>query len=198
MNTLNMTYPHFVRCIIPNEVKTGGILDAHLVLHQLHCNGVLEGIRICRKGFPSRVAFGEFLQRYCLLSPVKVKEYANEPAKACAAILEEINLDLELYRVGNSKVLFKAGVLGKLEELRDVAIEKSIVVIQCYVRQYLAKKEYMDLLVKQLAIGVLQRNMRVYIEIRSWPWMKLYEQLVPYIEFLKEQVREFLHLIHMF
>ena len=43
MKTLDATHPHFVRCIIPNELKTGGVLDAHLVLHQLHCNGVLEG-----------------------------------------------------------------------------------------------------------------------------------------------------------
>ena len=38
-------------------------LDAHLVLHQLQCNGVLEGIRICRKGFPSRMLYPEFKQR---------------------------------------------------------------------------------------------------------------------------------------
>ncbi|CAF1675699.1 unnamed protein product, partial [Adineta ricciae] len=35
MTNLRSTHPHFVRCIIPNEVKTGGILDSHLVLHQL-------------------------------------------------------------------------------------------------------------------------------------------------------------------
>ena len=39
-------------------------LDAHLVLHQLQCNGVLEGIRICRKGFPNRMLYPEFKQRY--------------------------------------------------------------------------------------------------------------------------------------
>ncbi len=38
-------------------------LDSHLVLHQLRCNGVLEGIRICRKGFPSRMIYSEFKQR---------------------------------------------------------------------------------------------------------------------------------------
>jgi len=58
MNTLKLTSPHFVRCIIPNEIKTGGVLDPHLVMHQLHCNGVLEGIRICRKGFPNRMIYG--------------------------------------------------------------------------------------------------------------------------------------------
>lgn len=39
-------------------------MDHHLVLHQLRCNGVLEGIRICRKGFPSRILYGDFRQRY--------------------------------------------------------------------------------------------------------------------------------------
>ena len=63
MTTLRNTTPHFVRCIIPNEMKRSGVIDAHLVLRQLRCNGVLEGIRICRKGFPNRLLYQEFRQR---------------------------------------------------------------------------------------------------------------------------------------
>ena len=63
MNTLNCTSPNFVRCIIPNHEKRAGKIDANLVLDQLRCNGVLEGIRICRQGFPNRILFQEFRQR---------------------------------------------------------------------------------------------------------------------------------------
>ena len=64
MTNLRSTHPHFVRCIIPNETKTPGAMENPLVMHQLRCNGVLEGIRICRKGFPNRIQYGDFKQRY--------------------------------------------------------------------------------------------------------------------------------------
>ena len=48
MNNLHSTHPHFVRCIIPNEIKKSGHIDAPLVMHQLNCNGVLEGERNMR------------------------------------------------------------------------------------------------------------------------------------------------------
>lgn len=46
-----------------NISSQAGKLDANLVLEQLRCNGVLEGIRICRQGFPNRIVFQEFRQR---------------------------------------------------------------------------------------------------------------------------------------
>lgn len=44
-------------------------MDNPLVMHQLRCNGVLEGIRICRKGFPNRILYGDFRQRWVQGTP---------------------------------------------------------------------------------------------------------------------------------
>lgn len=47
----------------PYPALSPGVMDHYLVMHQLRCNGVLEGIRICRKGFPSRILYADFKQR---------------------------------------------------------------------------------------------------------------------------------------
>nr|CAI5869294.1 unnamed protein product [Callosobruchus analis] len=98
MTTLRSTQPHFVRCIIPNELKQPGVIDSHLVMHQLTCNGVLEGIRICRKGFPNRMVYPDFKLRYMILAPATMAK-EKDPKEAARKCLEEIGLDPDSYRI---------------------------------------------------------------------------------------------------
>ncbi|XP_023023728.1 myosin heavy chain isoform X45 [Leptinotarsa decemlineata] len=178
MTTLRSTQPHFVRCIIPNELKQPGVIDSHLVMHQLTCNGVLEGIRICRKGFPNRMVYPDFKLRYMILAPAtmaKEKE-AKEAARKC---LEEIGLDADSYRVGHTKVFFRAGVLGQMEELRDERLGKIVTWMQSWVRGYLSRKEFKKLQEQRLALQVCQRNLRKYLKLRTWPWYKLWQKVRP-------------------
>ncbi|CAG9865468.1 unnamed protein product [Phyllotreta striolata] len=102
MTTLRSTQPHFVRCIIPNELKQPGVIDSHLVMHQLTCNGVLEGIRICRKGFPNRMVYPDFKLRYMILAPATMTR-EKDPKEAARKCLEEVGLDPDSYRVGHTK-----------------------------------------------------------------------------------------------
>ncbi len=84
-----------------------GILDAGLVMHQLTCNGVLEGIRICRKGFPNRTLHPDFKFRYSILAADAAKE-GKDPkdssAKILAKIVKDGSLTEENFRVGLTKV----------------------------------------------------------------------------------------------
>lgn len=89
MVTLRNTNPNFVRCIIPNHEKRSGKIDAPLVLDQLRCNGVLEGIRICRQGFPNRIPFQEFRQRYELLTPNVIPKGFMDGKIACEKMVKK-------------------------------------------------------------------------------------------------------------
>lgn len=178
MTTLRATQPHFVRCIIPNEMKQPGVIDSHLVMHQLTCNGVLEGIRICRKGFPNRMVYPDFKLRYMILAPAAM---ANEPdpKKAAQKCFDEVGLDPDMYRIGHTKVFFRAGVLGQMEEFRDERLSKIVSWMQAYIRGYLSRKDYKKLQEQRLALVVVQRNLRKYLQIRTWPWWKLWQKVKP-------------------
>ncbi|KAK2109874.1 hypothetical protein P7K49_009620 [Saguinus oedipus] len=117
MTNLRATQPHFVRCIVPNENKTpgshpglawlgaGGVMDAFLVLHQLRCNGVLEGIRICRQGFPNRLLYTDFRQRYRILNPSAIPDDTfMDSRKATEKLLGSLDLDHTQYQLGHTKV----------------------------------------------------------------------------------------------
>merc|ERR1712088_1089487 len=118
MKTLEATDPAFIRCVVPNTIKKPGFVDAGLVMHQYQCNGVLAGIAICRKGFPNRLVYAEFKARYNILAANECKK-AKKDKDAAAAVLTKINLDSEKYRLGHTKVFFRAGILGYMEEVRE-------------------------------------------------------------------------------
>merc|ERR1712241_1571086 len=127
MNNLHSTHPHFVRCIIPNEIKKSGHIDAPLVMHQLNCNGVLEGIRICMLGLPNKVPHADFMSRYSIIAPKTFSDLAGD-AKSCAAkALVEVGMDADSFRCGKTKIMFRAGMLSTLEEIREGALSKIFV-----------------------------------------------------------------------
>ncbi|CAF91435.1 unnamed protein product, partial [Tetraodon nigroviridis] len=105
MTNLRSTHPHFVRCIIPNETKTPGAMEHPLVMHQLRCNGVLEGIRICRKGFPNRILYGDFKQRYRILNPAAIPEgQFIDSRKGAEKLLGSLDIDHNQYKFGHTKI----------------------------------------------------------------------------------------------
>ncbi|XP_049600937.1 myosin heavy chain, fast skeletal muscle-like [Syngnathus scovelli] len=183
MTNLRSTHPHFVRCLIPNEVKTPGIMDNQLVIHQLRCNGVLEGIRICTKGFPSRILYADFKQRYRILNASAIPEgQFIDGKKASEKLLGSIDVDHTQYRFGTTKVFFKAGLLGTLEELRDEKLASLVTQTQAVCRGYLMRKEYINLIAQKDCVWILQYNLRSFMNVKHWPWMKLFFKIKPLLK----------------
>ncbi|XP_047497306.1 myosin heavy chain, muscle-like [Penaeus chinensis] len=178
MKTLNATHPHFIRCIVPNEFKKPGAVDSGLIMHQLTCNGVLEGIRICQKGFPNRMPYPDFKQRYNILAAQEMIE-AKEDKKAAEACFKKAGLDPELYRCGNTKVFFRAGVLGRLEEIREDRVVHLLTWFQAWVRGYISRKFYSKMQKQRTALIVVQRNLRKFKIMRAWLWYELWIKLKP-------------------
>ncbi|XP_071763121.1 myosin-7-like [Centroberyx gerrardi] len=180
MTNLRSTHPHFVRCIIPNETKTPGAMENPLVMHQLRCNGVLEGIRICRKGFPNRILYGDFRQRYRILNPAAIPEgQFIDSRKGAEKLLGSLDIDHNQYKFGHTKVFFKAGLLGLLEEMRDERLSKIITGIQARSRGLLSRIEYQKMVERRDALLVIQWNVRAFMVVKNWPWMKLYFKIKP-------------------
>merc|ERR1719233_2315176 len=185
MVTLRNTNPNFVRCIILNHEKKAGKINAPLVLDQLRCNGVLEGIRICRQGFPNRIPFQEFRQRYELLTPNVIPKGFMDGKKACEKMIEALELDPGLFRIGQSKIFFRAGVLAHLEEERDLRITDLVVKFQAYCRGLLARRNYQKRVQQLNAIRILQRNCAAYLKLRNWQWWRLYTKVKPLLQVTK-------------
>ncbi|CAL8369949.1 unnamed protein product [Lota lota] len=183
MANLRSTQPHFVRCIIPNETKSPGVMQPFLVLHQLRCNGVLEGIRICRKGFPNRILYAEFKERYRILSPSVIPEDSFvDSRKAVEKLLGCLDIDHSQYKFGQSKVFFKAGLLGLLEDMRDSQLSKILTTVQAICRRKLMMVELKRMAREWEAVTVIQFNLRAFYTVRTWPWMMLFYKLRPLLK----------------
>ncbi|KHJ98009.1 myosin head [Oesophagostomum dentatum] len=189
MNMLYQTHPHFIRCIIPNEKKTSGLIDSALVLNQLTCNGVLEGIRICRKGFPNRMLYDDFKHRYACLAAEKAKSSDDVKVASIAitdALVTEGHLKDEEFKIGNTKVFFKAGILARLEDRRDEILKVIMTNFQSRVRWYLGLTDLRRRMQQQAGLLILQRNVRSWCTLRTWEWFKLYGKVKPLLKAGKE------------
>lgn len=184
MLQLESTEPHFVRCILPNLSKRPNKFDKELVLHQLRCNGVLEGIRIARAGYPNKMTFEEFFNRYSILNSSEVVFTKNMKTNS-EIILKHIQLDPEVYKIGITKLFFKNGILGKLEELRDAGLKNAFTSFQSMVRGQLARKRIEKQIAVIRASQVLARNFEKLDKLVNKgesPWLKLFLGLKPMLE----------------
>jgi len=178
MTTLYKTEPHFIRCVVPNTHKQPGGVEPGLVMHQYQCNGVLAGIAICRKGFPNKMMYPEFRARYNILA-AKVVAKAKTDKSAAAGLLDAIKLDKEKFRLGHTKVFFRAGILGYMEEIREDKIALVLSWLQAGARGKASRMQFKKLQDQKLALYCCQRTIRNYYIGKTWLWWQIWMAIKP-------------------
>jgi len=178
MTTLYKTEPHFIRCVVPNTHKQPGGVEPALVMHQYQCNGVLAGIAICRKGFPNKMMYPEFKARYNILGAQAVAKAKNDKA-AAAAVMDIVKLDKEKFRLGHTKVFFRAGVGGWMEEQREDKIGSVLAWLQAGARGKASRMKFKKLQDQKLALYACQRALRNMMIAKTWKWMQLWLAIKP-------------------
>ena len=178
MTTLYKTEPHFIRCVVPNTHKIPGGVEPGLIMHQYQCNGVLAGIAICRKGFPNKMFYPEFKSRYNLLAAAAVAKAKNDKG-AAGAVMDAIKLDKEKFRLGHTKVFFRAGILGFMEEVREDRIGQVLAWLQAGARGKASRMQFKKLQDQKLALYCCQRTIRNYYIGKTWLWWQLWNVIKP-------------------
>ncbi|KAM0687655.1 class II myosin [Conglomerata obtusa] len=204
MEQLKKTNPYFVRCIIPNNNKKSNFIVNSLVLHQLKCNGVMEGIRISRQGYPTRMLYKEFRKRYQILVDETDIELIDNK-QACLKILKTIESDisnlqtqdktsenntniskeLNMYKIGNTMIFFRQGVLAEIEDLREKKIDILASELQSLIRKKLTINKFNIREIRSKAIKIIQKNALLSLSFRNWNWWKLYLKVKPLLEITK-------------
>ncbi|OXB58611.1 UNVERIFIED_CONTAM: hypothetical protein H355_005279, partial [Colinus virginianus] len=80
------------------------------------------------------------------------------------------------------RVFFKAGLLGLLEEMRDDKLAEIITRTQARCRGFLMRVEYRRMVERRESIFCIQYNVRSFMNVKHWPWMKLFFKIKPLLK----------------
>merc|ERR1712186_307054 len=178
------TDPSFIRCVVPNTHKQPGGVQPELIMHQYQCNGVLAGIAICRLGFPNKMLYPDFKARYNIMAAAAVAKAKNDKS-AAGAVMDVIKLDKEKFRLGHTKVFFRAGILGFMEEVREDKIGSVLALLQAQARGKASRLTFKKMQDQKLALYCLQRTIRNFRIGKTWLWWQLWLAIKPNLKCTK-------------
>jgi len=78
---IELTSPHYVRCLKPNGLLVPDHFDPLMIVEQLRCAGVVEAVRVSRVGYPQRYNHSQFVSRYRTLGLCEMKKAAKSSSR---------------------------------------------------------------------------------------------------------------------
>ncbi|KAL6464241.1 hypothetical protein MHYP_G00265580 [Metynnis hypsauchen] len=133
--------------------------------------------------FQTVSALFRFKNRYKVLNASVIPEgQFIDNKKASEKLLGSIDVDHTQYKFGHTKVFFKAGLLGTLEEMRDEKLATLVTMTQALCRGFLMRREFVKMMERRESIFTIQYNIRSFMNVKHWPWMKLYFKIKPLLK----------------
>uniref|UniRef100_A0AAY4BPP7 Myosin motor domain-containing protein n=1 Tax=Denticeps clupeoides TaxID=299321 RepID=A0AAY4BPP7_9TELE len=130
--------PHFVQCVRPNSTGQRDSLDSGLISSQLQYIGVLEMVQMIRYGYPVRLPFTVFLNRYRELVDTMMADKMNlSSVEKCQHILQQCKL--QGWQLGKTKVFLRYWQADHLND-RCHQLSRKIVTCQKVVRGWLVRR----------------------------------------------------------
>jgi len=153
--------PFFIRCLRPNTEKSPNLFQDSLIMNQLKCSGMLETIRIRKSGFPVRMSFENFIQRYRCIYRGQLKPHLSAQEKCSELLLLISNGKAKHeFATGITKIFLREDIEKFLEESRYITLRNMAVRIQKNVRRWFAQRSYRR---KKGAALIIQRNYRGFL-----------------------------------
>ncbi|XP_033118504.1 unconventional myosin-XV-like isoform X3 [Anneissia japonica] len=158
MDNMTKCNPFFIRCIKPNNDKLPMSFNNSLVMDQLRYSGMLETIRIRKLGYPIRMTFLAFIDRYRFL--VGQLSLRVPKSELCIQILNTAGESFARdYQIGSKKVFLRERLESDLEYRRSAIVKNATLVIQRYTKGFLMRKLFQK-----------QRKSAIEIQARFRGW----------------------------
>ncbi len=136
--------------------------------------------------------YADFRYRYAILAPKEahkamkmVKRPVTDEKKNIAAthaVMEKVDLSKEKYQFGHTKIFFRAGILGLMEEFRDDRVTDLVTMLQAWCRAYQARKVYYKLWAHKRGLFIIQRTIRNFMMGKRWLWWQLWLAIKPQLK----------------
>ena len=174
---IEMTDPHYIRCLKPNDDLKPNSFWGWLIADQLKYGGVLEAVKVSRMGYPNRLPKIDFFKRYKSLGkghelPSEIDEANVE--EACFDLIETMtdsfdgaphsapeatneHLEEQGFQIGKTLVFMKRSAFEKVEGTLRVKQQASSTAIQKHARRWRQRKRFLHILGRVLAIQCCYR-----------------------------------------
>ena len=136
VSELNATRCNFVRCVKPNALMEPGVFDTRYTVAQLRHLGMLQCCELLKHGYPTRIGYTEVRERYASLLPSNVTRLRLRDRDFASAVLYALEVPSQLYRLGESRLFFRAEGVIVLDELRRCDMSMQVPLLVSRVRRW--------------------------------------------------------------